>query len=289
MNYPDANSLQAAANKRINGCVPRHAWDSTVAIVVAKRPAVHLLGTGSLFQIADRPFVVTAAHVVTLAHQDDRTIGISGDSGSCISVHGNWISSASSSGEDPFDIAVYSLPETAVQSLNQARFLRMADVGFGEQPTTAVFTLFGHPGIWSSSSRGEEETLQFKGLEYTTYTYERNVEELLDCNPEYHLLLDAQAQQLTWGDGSRAEFTDREGTSADFPRDLKGISGCPVWRTVDLNVPIDDWHRLTPRVVGVQTGVYQQSQVIRVTRWAAVTTLIHAAFPELRPAIDLTS
>jgi hypothetical protein len=104
-----------------------------------------------------------------------------------------------------------------------------------------------------------------------------------------HLLLDAQAQQLTWGDGSRAEFTDREGTSADFPRDLKGISGCPVWRTVDLNVPIDDWHRLTPRVVGVQTGVYQQSQVIRVTRWAAVTTLIHAAFPELRPAIDLTS
>jgi hypothetical protein len=134
----------------------------------------------------------------------------------------------------------------------------MADIGFGEQPKTAVFTLFGHPGIWSSPSRDEGETLQVKGLEYTTYTFERNVEELLDYNPEYHLLLDAQAQQITWSDGSRAEFREREGTSADFPRDLKGISGGPVWRTGDLNVPIDDWHRLPPRVVGVQTGAVRR-------------------------------
>jgi hypothetical protein len=288
MSYADANSSQAGANRRISGYVPRHAWDSTVAIVVAKRPAVHLRGTGSLFQIADRPFVVTAAHVVRLAYEYDRTIGISGDSGSLISVHGEWISSASSSGEDQFDVALYSLPETAVQRLGQSRFLRMGDIGFGEQPKTTVFTLFGHPGIWSSPSQDEDETLQLKGLEYSAYTYQGNVDRLLDYNPEYHLLLDAQAQQITWSDGSKAEFRYRDGTSAVFPRDLKGISGCPVWRTVDLNVPIDDWHRLPPRVVGVQTGVYQESQVIRVTRWAVVTTLIHAAFPELRTAIDLT-
>src|SRR6266404_691507 len=76
MSDPDANSLQARVNKRISDFIPRDAWQSTVAIVVAKRPAVHLLGTGSLFQIADRHFVVTAAHVIRLAHEYDRTIGI---------------------------------------------------------------------------------------------------------------------------------------------------------------------------------------------------------------------
>ncbi len=289
MSAPDANSLQASANKRISDFVPRHVWRSTVAIVVAKRPAVHLLGTGSLFQIADRRFVVTAAHVVRLAHDYDRTIGISGDSNSLISVHGDWISSASSSGEDPFDVAVYSLPESAVQRLSQSRFLRMGDVSFGEQPRTAVFTLFGHPAIWALPSRDESEQVQLKGLEYTAYTYERSVDTLQGYNPKYHLLLDAEAEQITWIDGSRAEFTRRNGTAAAFPRDLKGVSGGPVWRTADLNLPIEEWHLLSPSLAGVQTGVYQPSQVIRVTRWAAVTTLIHAAFPELRPAIDMMS
>jgi len=286
---PNANSLQRSVNERISNFVPRHAWRSTVAIVVAKRPAVHLLGTGSLFQIADRRFVVTAAHVVRLAHEYDRTIGISGDSNSLISVHGDWISSASSSGEDPFDVAVYSLPGAAVQQLSQFRFLRMTDASFGEQPKTAVFTLFGHPGIWASPSRDDGEKVQLKGLEYTAYAYERSVDNLLGYNPKYHLLLDAEAEQVTWTDGSRAEFTHRNGTVVIFPRDLKGISGGPVRRTADLNLPIERWHPLSPSLAGVQTGVYQPSQVIRVTRWAAVTTLIHAAFPELRPAIDLIS
>jgi len=286
---PGANSLQRSVNERISNFVPRHAWRSTVAIVVAKRPAVYLLGTGSLFQIADRRFVVTAAHVVTLAHEYDRTIGISGDSNSLISVHGDWISSASSSGEDQFDVAVYSLPGAAIQQLSQFRFLRMTDASFGEQPKTAVFTLFGHPGIWASPSRDDGEKVQLKGLEYTAYAYERSVDNLLGYNPKYHLLLDAEAEHVTWTDGSRAEFTHRNGKVVIFPRDLKGISGGPVWRAADLNLPIERWHSLSPSLVGVQTGVYQPSQVIRVTRWAAVTTLIDAAFPELRSAIDLIS
>jgi hypothetical protein len=287
MSDPDANSLQARVNKRISDFIPRDAWRSTVAIVVAKRPAVHLLGTGSLFQIADRHFVVTAAHVIRLAHEYDRTIGISGDSNSLISVHGEWILSDSSPGEDPFDVAVYLLPEPSVQRLSQSRFFRMSQVSFGEQSKTAVFTVFGHPGIWASPSRDDAELVQLKGLEYTAYSYDRSVDDLLGYNAKYHLLLDADADQVTWTDGSRVEFKHRNGMVAVFPRDLKGISGGPVWRTGDLNVPIESWHRLSPRLTGIQTGVYQPSEVIRVTRWAAVTTLIHAAFPDVRAAIEL--
>lgn len=286
MSSPDASSLQASANSRIGAHVPKHAWDATVAIVVARRPAVYLLGTGSLFQIADRSFVVTAAHVIKLAHEHDKTIGISGDN-SFISVHGDWTSSVSSSEDDPLDVAVYPLPQGAVQRLSRFRFLRIDDVSFDEQSKAGVFTLFGHPAIWSSPSQEEGEALRLRGLEYTAIAYQGSVKTLIGYDPRYHLLLDAQAQEVTWDNGTRAAFIDQGGKTATFPRDLKGISGCPVWRIVDLNVPPENWQKLAPKVVGVQTGIYQESQVIRVTRWAAVTTLINAAFPELRPAINL--
>ena len=127
----------------------------------------------------------------------------------------------------------------------------------------------------------------YKGLEYTTYAYEGDVELLIGYLPIYHLLLDAQAREVTKDDGSPMVFTNLEGKAAEIPRDLKGISGCAVWRIGDFTVPTGNQTKLPARVVGVQTGIYQSSQVIRVTRWAAVTTLIDAAFPELRPAMNL--
>jgi len=72
-----------------------------------------------------------------------------------------------------------------------------------------------------------------------------------------------------------------------MPRDLKGISGCAVWTIGDLEVPLDEWHKRRPKVAGVETGIYQSSEVVRTTKWVAVTTLIIEAFPELRPALRL--
>jgi hypothetical protein len=207
--------------------------------------AVHLLGSGSLFQIADQRFVVTAAHVVKSAHARNKTIGITGDTGCMISVDGEWMVSASNLPEDPLDIAVYRLPERALAKLRQSRFLRIADADFGEQPKSAVYTVFGHPGIWASPSRRDEEALQLKGLEYSAYTYERSIETLEGYEPKYHLLLDAEAERVSWSDGSKATFRKLDGSDAIFPRALKGISGGPVWRIGDLSVPIDDWPQKT--------------------------------------------
>jgi hypothetical protein len=286
MSTPDTRSLQASANASIRAHIPKYVWDGTVAIVVARRPAIYLLGTGSLFQIADRFFVVTAAHVIKEAHLYDRTIGISGDS-SFISVSGDWICSVSNSEDDVFDIAVCSLPPDAVQRLSHFRFFRIDDVSFDEYSKTRVFTLFGHPSIWSTPSKKEGDLLQLKRFEYTAIAYQGSVKDLTNYDPRYHLLLDANSEEITWDDGTKAEFTDREGKNRTFPRELQGISGCPVWRTVDLGEARENGSMLVPKLVGVETGIYQPSQVIRVTRWAAVMTLINAAFPELRPAINL--
>ena len=134
-------------------------------------------------------------------------------------------------------------------------------------------------------SRGDGEKLQLKALEYVTYASSADRKQLTGFDSRYHLLLCGAAEQITLPDGSDVVFQDRSGRAATFPRDLKGISGCAVWAIGDLTLPVEDWG--PARVVGVQTGVYQESEVIRATRWVAVTTLLNETYPELRPAMQL--
>ena len=286
----DIQRLQASLNGRIATHVPTDAWDAIVAIVIANKPAVHLLGTGCLFEIAGDHFVITAAHVVQSASAYDRTIGISADLGSFVSVHGNWISSAPvqfGSSADPFDVAVYRLPAEAIQRLRSKRFLRREDIDFSEQSATGVFTILGFPGIWAAPSRGDDERVSVRPLEYTTHAYAGSTETLIGYNPKYHLLLDSDPKDITLDDGSHATLFTRDGRPATIPGDLRGISGCAVWRVGDLSLSVERWRDQPAKVVAVETGVYQGSQVVRGTRWAAVTTLIHEAFPELRGALGL--
>lgn len=180
MNELAARRLQAEVNRRVAEHIPPDGWKATVAIVIANRPAVHLLGTGSLF-----------------------------------------------------------------------------------------------------------ESVSVKALEFTTYAYAGSTESMLGYDAKYHLLIDSTPRDMTESDGSPAVVVRRDGQLATMPRDLKGISGCAVWAVGDLRVPVERWDEKHPKVVAVETGIYQESHVIRTTRWVAVTTLIHEAFPPLRPALEL--
>lgn len=290
MNEVPSKRLQAEANRRVAEHAPPDGWKATVAIVIANRPALHLLGTGNLFEIGGCHFVVTAAHVIDSAHVYDRTIGISDGSNGFISVHGNWIRSAPTQqgGKgDPFDIAIYELPPSAVARLNGKRFLRREDIDFREQSGTAVFSLFGFPALWALPSRSAEQAVSLKPLEYTTYAYVGDTKSILGYDSKYHLLIDSNPTDITESNGAQAVLIRRNGELATIPRDLKGISGCAVWAIGDMAVPLERWRDSQPKVVAVETGIYQESHVIRATRWVAVTTLIHEAFPVLRSALQL--
>jgi hypothetical protein len=284
----DSRRLQGEVNRRVSEHVPPHGWSATVAIVIANRPAVYLLGTGSLFEIGGCHFVVTAAHVVSAAHICDRTIAVSDGADSFLSVHGSWIVSApvqSRGLEDPFDVAVYRLPADAMLRLEGKRFLRPEDIDFNEQSKTAVFTLFGFPGMWAMPSHRADEAVSLKPLEFTTYAYEGGAKPLSGYDPRYHLLLDSTDKDMTELDGSQAVVVRRDGRTAELPIDLKGISGCAVWVVGDLDVPLERWCERAPKVVAVETSVVQKRQVVQATRWIAVTTLISEAFPEVRRAM----
>lgn len=280
-------SMQAKVNRYIASHMPSQVWEGTVAVVVSNSPEIHQIGTGILFQIADSCFVVTAAHVLTAPHLYDKTIGITGGDGCLISAHGNWIASTPKQPDsaDPFDIAVFRLPDTAIQRLSGKRFFRASEIDFSEQSKTAVFAVFGFPGRWALPIRGPEEELELKAFEYIACASNRPPADLIGYDPRYHLLIDAQFSNLTDQSGSETAFTDRAGDEVPFTKSLHGVSGSSVWLVGDLGVPKNHWDRIVPKVVAVETAVYKEAGVIRATRFVAVTTLIHDAFPDLRSSI----
>ncbi|HEV2969251.1 MAG TPA: hypothetical protein VGY55_04615 [Pirellulales bacterium] len=274
---------QRAINEKVRPHIPIDGWNSTVAIVVARGNDVHQFGTGVLFRVAQDAFVITAGHVARKAAENKWTQGLAGVSESIVALSGQWLCTD----EDPFDIAVHQLPQSTVDKLKGKVFLRFDDIDFEPQSPLAVFTIFGFPEVWSSPSTNESEKLTLKPFEFTTYRYDRDTAALSGYEERYHLLLDAQPRDISLDDGSAAEFRTLQGLPASFPKDVVGISGCSVWRIGDLRVPIEEWGRDRARIVAVQTSVYSGKAAIKATRWIAVSTLIHDAFPELRPAMTL--
>lgn len=285
----NGQDTQRAINEQVTRHVPQ-AWSSVVAIVMEHGSELWQIGTGTLFQIADVGFVVSAAHVVRSAIERRKVLGFSAPKG-FVPAASNWIVSAEYQNAgldpDPFDVAIYRIPATSMERLGEKTFLQIRDVSFADPKPGAVYTLFGFPGLWSEVSGRDDELLIVKPLEFTTYAYTGPVDELLNYKPKYHILLDASVDDVTGPDGLPTAFADKEGRNVEFPRGLHGISGCCVWRIGNLHTPIHRWSEEPAAVVAVETGVYQKFHVIRATRWVAVTTAIYKAFADLRPAIDL--
>ena len=287
----DQVQLQLRINETATAQIPPHAWDCTVPIVIAHEGAVYHHGTGTLFRIADEFFLVTAGHVIKQASELGKTLGIGGsDDGHFIALNGqSLVSSKGQYGKsgDPFDVALHRFSPDAVVRLTKKRFLLLDDVEFDSQSPTAVYTIFGFPGVWSSPSKSADEKVTYKALQYTTYRYDRDTSDMHEYDERFHLLLDGHLDQATDDQAAPVKFQDHTGKSVSFPRGLGGISGCSVWRIGDLTTPLAEWRTEKARLVGVQTSVYQAFRAIQATRWVAVSTLIHSACPELRPAMEL--
>lgn len=106
-------------------------------------------------------------------------------------------------------------------------------------------------------------------------------------DPDQHILLEAKTDYLLDRAGAETYLRTRQGFSARVPRDLGGISGCSVWMIGDLRQSIHDWNPREARIVALETAVYPERGVIRATRWAAVSTVIYQAYPDLREALEI--
>ena len=148
-------------------------------------------------------------------------------------------------------------------------------------------SIFGFPHLWSTRSTEQQAMMISRAFQFTTDLYSGPTSDLSNYSDRFHLLLNAYNDHLYDEKGSPARFQTLGGQPAMFPSDLRGISGCSVWRIGDSKKPPNEWDADQARLIAVQTGVYPQRQIIKSTRWIAVSTLLHEAFPELRGAMNL--
>lgn len=262
---------------------------STVAIVGSRSGVVRQLGTGTLLAVADRKFVVSAAHVLHLAKDQDATVAISpalGGSFTALTAR-PWLVTPNNESGDLHDLALYEMDDREFGRLGDAVFVRIGDVCFDRDLSAAYFVVCGFPAMWSTSSEADGGNMKSKLLQYGTYPFKGTAIGLRGYDAERHILLEGTPGDLLDHNGEPTDFRTRSGHPASMPGDLSGISGCSVWRIGDFRTPLEKWDVNAAQIVGVQTGVFRKAGAVKATRWNSVSTLLHSAYPDLRSTISM--
>lgn len=268
----------AKAFDQLNGMVPEQARSSTVVLFAARSKQQHLIpyGTGSLFAIGERRFLVTAAHVPKEADRQKYSFLCATTKKGKFTpfLRGGWALMRK------LDVAVFELSPQNAEDLEDNAFLRLADVALNADVNSGFFAIFGVPAVWSGLSLDDESgPVQIKALQFITTPYEGDVTVLQDFDPAAHIALAAGEDYHRNHDGEKINWP------APLKEFLPGISGCAIWKIADAFSPGAAANGA--RVVGVETGVFSKAGVIAGTRWGAVASLFRQRYPELRPALEI--
>jgi hypothetical protein len=270
--------------------VPSVCGNSTVAIVRTKDDMTVPIGTGVLFRIADHKFVVTAAHVVRHAFEYGWGVAISGDNSKFVAVGGDWLTSPRS-GPQPDgglgDFAIYPLAIEQVAELQDREFANRSDVS-AENEVRGFIRLLGFPQLLCEPSENEIQKVHLGAFSFSSAVHKGKLT-LEDFDQSVHFLIDAPDSGLIDGDGKEVRLRSRNGRGVHLTKNLRGISGCGVWRIGKVGVSPEKWSPDDAALVGIAIATYTESEVIKVTRWRYIQLLIYEVFRDLRPALDIVT
>lgn len=250
--------------------IERFALKVTIPILLETTNGVGLLATGTLFEIAERQFIVTAQHIfdnvgdlTTLAFPENPLKG---------SLHTFGSFQLAKPTEAHFDVAIMELQEAETVSKLKSgwQFLSLSNVALpSETSPDGAFFLSGYPGSLTKNSGG-----WLQGAFATAYTQripDIPSEALAPIIPDLDLFFD-------YGH----EATSITGKQVATP-ELPGVSGASVWEHKPTSTAV--W---TPesvvRVVGVQSA-YVHSKYFRAKNWWAVAKVLEQISPSVAAAV----
>jgi hypothetical protein len=232
------------------------------------------LGTGAFFRVSGRSFLVTAAHVLEDAKKDNYLLRILDGGATLESQSGckdvalpKWKAYV---GQSPADVAVVPLSDEVLAALPSRRFLGPSEVAVRAARPGGCWVM-GFPAE-SVEYPDARKRMTLKPFLIASPLIDAPPS-LDDYDERFHFLLDAQRDQLRWPDG----------TAAEMPLALHGISGCPVWQVL---WPDGRWQPEHARIIGVQIGYFRKRSAVLATHWGAVAALLYEYLPELREEIE---
>lgn len=250
--------------------IEKFALNVTVPILLETTNGAGLLATGTLFEIAERQFIVTARHIfddvrdlTTLAFPENPLKG---------GLHTFGSFQLAKPTEEHFDVAVMELQEaeTIAKLKSGWQFLSLSNVALPSATSPdGAFFLSGYPGSLTKNSGG-----WLQGAFATAYTQripDTPSEALEPVIPQLDLFFD-------YGH----EATSITGKQIKTP-ELPGASGASVWEHKPSSTAV--W---TPesvvRVVGVQSA-YVHSKYFRAKNWWAVAKVLEQIAPPVAEAV----
>ena len=257
-------------------------WNSSVLLLIQRGQTLSVQGSGTLLRIADQSYLITATHVIEESKDHNLLIVTSAMTG-----YGETLPLAGACllGDQRLtDVAAIRLSQDIVDRLDDKLFARLTTFGDSLDLSDAAFAVVGHPELWAYE---DKEGHHLAPYHHIATTYKGLASSLENYKRERHFLIGADPLQMRDLDGTLLEFSYRDGPSAPFPKELKGLSGASVWIIAEAS---DGFLSAGPdnvRIVGVVTSVYQNSKCIRATLWREVLGMLWDADIDLRPAIDL--
>lgn len=232
------------------------------------------LFTAVLLRVADRHFAITAGHCLKDWGKSRYVIGVR-KSGLAAEVQDDevmdWVDLTTVQAEIPtdptMDFALIPLTEEMASNLSRFRsFVRISEVDVrGDEPPAGHYAILGYPLELRKRAAARWICDAIFYPTAPTSVGDR------DPSTTIALFLDV-------------EHTDEDGDRARLP-ELKGISGCGVWR---LHTKGDDprtWSVDRIRFVGIEYG-YVKAAILGV-RALHVMGGIATQFPELEPCLKL--
>lgn len=277
---PPALAIAASIGDRLHpilqrSVIPILGWNEAAVIeqgsitVVQTDAVVAQRGTGTLLQVGDHRFLVTAAHVFDLLDEEgEHPLIWNGDPPSLTPLYGNCFRT-----DELADLAVMHIDADQANQLPGDWFVRMSAIEFGATLPNGWYFLYGFPSVLTRQSK-DMVTIFQESFTYRTGLYYGTTSGFRSYSADYHILLGL-------GNDPR-DADDRSKTS--LPR-LGGISGSSIWLGFSENHVYDDWTPRDAKVVAVQTKVYPDRKVVQGTRWFAVACVLWQRFPDLRDEI----
>ncbi len=241
---------------------------------------MHACASGTLFQIADQHFLVTAAHVFEQAREhfdsrlftsDYRTKSPTVPLKECRVHHYKHAA---------IDVAVFELTDLVLSQIPNRIFLRLADVEFGPDVPKGRYYLYGWPCELTQEDK-TEETVTLNSFSFVTQLHTAQVPSVRYYEPEIHVLLSTPTEA-----GGSVPLL---GAQMARPGSLSGISGCSLWKACDSDTSAPTWTADDARIVGVQSSaIGTDHSIIKGVRWSAVAAIIWHEYPDLRRPMMIT-
>jgi hypothetical protein len=263
-------------------CSPRIA-NATIPLLGWQNDTLNSCGSGTLVQIGDRHFLLTAAHVVDLASIHNILLAIPGKDNQFIPLNkvriyttpipqGRRQTDADMRDDDKEDVGVIDLsPDIVARLETTRRFVRLSETGRREGFPEGLYMVIGYPTTHLRALDAEGKKLFTEPLRAITALYKTDQPH----DSDMHIFLHYPREVLNGND------------QLITPPKAKGMSGGGIWLLATLDKPVEFWKPEEATLVAVDNSWLQSKGYVRGTNTFVGLSLIYGYNEDLRPIFDL--